>query len=441
MNTYFFIAMVFGLQVVYWLVGKRASRDLKTQDDYFLAGKTVRFFPLMMTFLATQVGGGMVLGSAEEAYQFGWPVLFYPLGMALGLMALGLGLGRRIAQFPVSTVAQILEVAYRSPLLKKMASVLSVVSLFMVLVAQIIASRKFLIAMGLESAPLFILFWATIIVYTVRGGLKAVIATDLSQAAFFSLVFFFCLGWVFIEGSYTTPLTAFADSTSKYAGWLLMPMAFMVIGQDMGQRCFAGDSPRTVSRAAFWAGVGLLAVCVVPIYFGILAKSQGLSIPPGASILMVAITQMTNPYVAALVGCAVLAAIISTATSLINAISSNLLSDFVKTESLPLMKTATALLSVGAIFFAFYFNGIVDIVIQSYELSCCLFVSIFMALFKREGNFLSALLSIVFGIGCFACGKIVSMPISSELICILASLLGFFIGEAIAWRRTAHLVR
>ena len=55
---------------------------------------------------------------------------------------------------------------------------------------------------------------------------------------------------------------------------------------------------------------------------------QSLEVPQGGSVLMTTITKTTNPWMTALVGCAVLAAIISTATSLINAISSNLSSDF-----------------------------------------------------------------------------------------------------------------
>src|ERR1700728_3707087 len=107
MSLPIFIFMLFGLQLFYWFVGRRASKGLNTQEDYFLAGKSVKLFPLMMTFLATQVGGGVVLGAAEEAYKFGWPVLFYPLGASLGLITLGLGIGRRLASFQVGTVSQI----------------------------------------------------------------------------------------------------------------------------------------------------------------------------------------------------------------------------------------------------------------------------------------------------------------------------------------------
>lgn len=429
-----FVILLFILQSIYWYVGKRSSRNIKTQDDYYLAGKSVTFFPLMMTFLATQVGGGLVLGSADEAYKYGWTILLYPLGNAIGLICLGLGLGRKLAQFQVSTIAQILEVVYRSPLLRKIASMLSIISLFMILVGQIIASRKFLIAMGIPNTAIFVLVWASIILYTVRGGLKAVIATDVAQATLFSLVFLFTFGYAAYDGQLPASIESFAISTSKYTAWLLMPLLFMIIEQDMGQRCFAGESPRTVSRASFWAGVCSMVICVIPVYFGVLAKSLDLVIPPGASVLMVTIEALTNPWITAIVGCAVLAAVISTATSLISAISSNLSSDFLsKQKSLRSMQIITASLSAAAIISAFFFNNIVDMLMQSYELSVsCLLVPILIALFKKRGNFISGILSISFGISGFCLFKFVPPPIPAEMGSILLSLAGYGIGEWIA---------
>ncbi len=441
MNITIFVSLLFGMQLIYWMVGKRASKNLKSSEDYYLAGKSVRFFPLMMTFLATQVGGGLVLGAADEAYQFGWPVILYPLGASLGLILLGMGVGRKLAQFPVSTVAQIFEVAYRSAALRKIAAALSVISLFMVIVAQIIASSKFLVSVGFTNTPLFIAFWAIVIIYTVQGGIKAVISTDIVQAAFFSLVFLLCFAFVASadpSSSFQLPqMESFAAVSSKVTGWLLMPMLFVVIGQDMGQRCFAGGSPRIVSKAALWAGIITMAVCVVPIFLGVLGKNIGIDVPKGASVLMTVIEKTTNPWIAAFVGSAVLAAVISTATSLINAISANLSSDFLpKQNSMRFVQGITAAISIAALFFAFYFDNVVDILIQSYDLSVsCLFVAIIAALFKRQGNFLSALLSVLFGAAGFCLFRVFDAPFPKELASVLLSLAGYGSGELIEWYR------
>jgi SSS family solute:Na+ symporter len=422
--------------MIYWFAGRRASKNLTTQADYCIAGKSVRFFPLMMTFLATQVGGGLVLGASDEAFHYGWSVLFYPLGAALGMICLGLGFGQKLARLQVSTVAEILELVYRSPLLRKIAASLSVISLFMILAGQIIASHKFLAAIGVQSSVLFTLFWGIIIWYTAQGGLRAVIATDLVQATFFAIVFLGCFAYVLCAGqmpALSLSMESFALSSSKLTGWLLMPLLYMIIEQDMGQRCFAGKSPRTVSKAAIWAGIGTMIVSVIPIAFGILAKSAALKIPAGSSVLMTAIVYATNPWIAAIAGCAILAAIISTATSLINAISSNLSQDFEflrGQKNLRAIRALTVGVSLAALMVAFSFNNVVSMLILSYELFVsCLFIPIVIALFKKKGEFLSGFLSILFGMVGFCLFKITPAPMPSEIASILISLLGYVWGE------------
>jgi SSS family solute:Na+ symporter len=447
MNISLFLILLFCLQLLYWAVGRRAARGLKGEQDYFLAGKNVRLFPLMMTFLATQVGGGVILGAADEAYQLGWPVLLYPLGAALGLILLGSGVGRRLAAFQVATVAQLFETIYGSAILKRIASLLSIVSLFMILVAQVIASHKFFISLGLTNTPLFILFWAIVIFYTAQGGLQAVISTDVVQGVFFSTIFLLAFGAVILF----EPATALIQTpewrslepvASKLCGWLFMPLCFMVIEQDMAQRCFAGASPKIVSRAAFLAGVSTMVVCIVPVFLGALAQAIGLEVSTGGSVLMEVIAKTTSPWISALVGCAVLAAIISTATSLINAISSNLSNDFKvslfkKIDAVRQMQWITSLIAVGALFFAFYFDNIVGLLIQSYELSVsCLFIPVVMVLVRRQGSALSASFAVAAGAAGFVLLRLYPIDGPREVVSIGLSLLGYTFGEG--WRRALY---
>lgn len=444
MNTSIFVVMLFSLQLIYWFIGTRANQSLPGTEDYFLAGKSVSLFPLMMTFLATQVGGGVILGAADEAFQFGWPVLLYPMGSALGLILLGCGVGSRLSRFQVSTVAQIFEVVYGSIVLRRIASMLSVVSLFMILVAQIIASNKFLISIGCDSSLLSLLFWLIVILYTAQGGLRAVISTDLVQAAFFTLIFIFCFVFVLCYEPGITLIKMpqaeqFTHVSSKLCGWLLMPLLFIVIEQDMGQRCFAGSSPRVVSRASFGAGICTLIICVVPVFLGHLARVTGMEVIPGGSVLMTMIAKTTNPWITALVGCAILSAIISTATSLINAISANVSNDFFNTSvvercSLKPVQGITVLIAIAGLYCAFYFDNILDLLIQSYELSVsCLFIPIWMALFRKERHMITAVMAILLGAASFFILHFCSPVFPKEIVSIGLSLLGFKIGESLVY--------
>lgn len=447
MNIAVFIAVLFALQLICLIVGNKASKKLDTQDDYFLAGRGIRFFPLMMTLVATQIGGGLVLGSAEEAYRYGWYVILYPLGASLGLMLLASGIGKRMSQFKVSTVAQLFEVVYKSSRLKKVASSLSIVSLFMILVAQVIATKKFMVSMGVEGNLIFIGFWAIVILYTVAGGLKAVVATDIIQAAFFIGVFVLCIGYSLFTnadaawGVANTGLGGDFDfDQSKLCGWLLMPLFFMVIEQDMGQRCFAAKSGKTVSWASGVAAIITISVCLIPVFYGILAKTMGIEVAPGASVLMTVVKESTTPTITALVACAILAAIISTADSLINAISSNVAQDFDfalvrNQEGVKASQWMTCGIAVAALLSSFAFNNVVDMLILSYELSVsCLFVPVFAALFIRKGNSLSATFAIMLGAAGFVFFRYFPLEfLPKELASMACSLIGYGLGECVAY--------
>jgi len=450
MNTTVFVATLAVLQLICLWAGKRASKNLQNPQDYFLAGKDVRFFPLLMTFVATQIGGGLVLGAAEEAYKFGWTVLLYPLGASLGFVLLALGVGQKLAQYQVSTVAELLGRVFQSPLLKRMASLLSIMSLSMILIAQVIASRKFMVSLGYDQPLLFLAFWGIVILYTAIGGLKAVVSIDMIQALFFMTVFAF--GFAYIV--YTGPLTfstivenswsgeAFDFNIAKLSGWLLMPLLFMVIEQDMAQRCFSARSPPVVTRAAGYAALCTLLICIVPVFIGILGKQMGLVVLTGSSVFMDVVQILTPPSLAAFIGCAVLMAVLSTAISLLNAVSSNLTQDFEMMkgsgawEGIQLPRRITAGVGFIAVGTSFYAGEIVDLLIQSYELSVsCLFIPVCAALFKSRGNALSAWLAFFFGAIAFCLTRLMMFDIPQEVVSLGLSGLGFAMGEIWMQRR------
>lgn len=442
MSISVFIVSLLLLQLICLIIGNQAAQKLNSQEDYFLAGRGIKFFPLMMTLIASQVGGGLVLGAAEEAYRFGWIVLLYPLGTCLGLIALAAGVGSRLSQFKVSTVAQLFETVYRSVKLKRIASSLSIVSLFMILIAQVMASKKFLASVGVDKEWLFLGFWAIVIFYTVMGGLRGVVASDIVQASFFIAIFFICFFYSIlmtpdIRNIFKAQDLTFQLSQSKWSGWLLMPLCFMVIEQDMAQRCFAAKSGRTVSWASGFAALSILLICLIPIFYGVLGNVFQIEVLENSSILMSVLQHTTNPTLSALFACAVTTAIISTSISLINAISSNVAQDFEFsafnhiTSQLRMSQWITATIGCLAVFCSNYFDNVVDILIQSYELSVsCLLVPVVAILIKKEGHINAAIFAMIGGlIGFIVCRILPEFWLPKESISLLLSLIGFLIGD------------
>ena len=183
---------------VYVFLGLRARGTSSSNENYLISDRSVGFIPLTLTILATQIGGGLIMGLSDNAYNYGYVSLLYPLGAVVGLVLLGGYVGRNARGKELTTLVEVFEVYYKSPFLRKAASILSIVSLSAILVSQGIASRKLLVTLGFSEIGIFYAFWLVIIFYTCMGGLKAVIDTDMFQCLFILVTLFF---WVLIHYS------------------------------------------------------------------------------------------------------------------------------------------------------------------------------------------------------------------------------------------------
>lgn len=411
----------------------RGTKKTETSEDFFLMGRKLGLFGLIMTLLATQIGGGALLGAAEEAYTRGLSVIFYPLGMVLGLVVLGMGYGAKMRKLNLKTVPEIFEKIYGSITLRQIASLLSIASLFLILVGQGIAARKFFTALGFHGDLLFILFWSVLIAYTVRGGLSAAVKTDILQASFIIVtlgIALFAASQAAVQPQSLSAPHVLATST-PWLSWLLLPLLFMLIEQDMGQWCFAAKNPKTVSMASLIAAVVLMAVALIPIFFGVMAAKSGLEVKQGSSVLITSVEALTNPTVATFVICAVLMAIISTANSLLCSVSSNISCDFPKLgRSVMTSRTITFLVGIVSLALAFAFDNVVAVLMFSYELATCvLFAAVTMAVWTKNPHKNSAIWSMSVGALCFITMKIWTFPIPKEIVSLSASLGAFILSE------------
>lgn len=375
-----FLIILATLSALYLLLGYRAATPGKSHEDFLLSGRTLGPFALTMTIVATQLGGGTLLGSAEEAYRSGWSVLFYPMGSCLGLLFLASGFGARMRKMGLTTVSELFESVYHSKFLRKFSSILSIVSLFIILLAQGIAARKFLHSLGLYNPFFFVGCWAVLITYTMSGGLQAVVNTDIVQALFIMGAFAAAmwlgtgLDQLHIDSSQLLSTQLFTGD-APWSSWLLMPFCFMLIEQDIGQRLFAAKNRRSIRLACLSACLIMMLTTALPIALGNLARQIGCAAPDDSSILLTVISHVSSPAFSSIFACAILMAILSTADSLLCSITSNLAFDFPLSKSAPTYlqthapKFITLIVGLAGVIFSYLFNQVIDVLIFSYELS------------------------------------------------------------------------
>ena len=442
MNSFLFIAILITFTMLYFILGVVASGKVQSTTDYFLAGRKLSFSAVTFTLIATQLGGGMLLGTSQEAYTIGLWGILYTLGISIGFLLLACGIAARLQSLDVETTAQLFQTRYNSLLLKKIASFLSILTLCGLFIGQIVASRTIVAGLGFSTDWAFSLFWLFIIISAAIGGLYAVAETDRYQVCYIMVVFIS----IFAYAIWQTPtsLSSLVSTAglsmpsldfSSMFGILVMPALFSLIEQDLAQRFFAARSGRVAVASALCASIFMLCFALIPIYFGIQARLLGIMVPADASPLIPTIKYLTNDIVVVFALCGIIAAVCSTADSLLCAISSNVAQDFNFTargivSSLQLSRTITLIVGVSALVISYFVpQNIISIIIGSYEISvCCLLIPLLVSYYYEKLNQNSAWGAVIGGLIGFAIGRIFPVYIPKELLALLLSALGYLIG-------------
>lgn len=447
MDLIIFIAVFSALALLYVVLGFWASKQVKTDADYFVAGRSLGVWQISANLIATQLGGGMLLGTAAQAYQTGFYGILYTLGLGLGFLLLACGIAARLQRFPVTTTAQLFETQYGSLRLKQIASLLSIITLFGILVAQVVGFKSLLYGLGITYEWAIICFWLSVVFYTMIGGLRAITINDMVQLCIIILTFGILFTYTFINDPISwfssTSLAAIQNvfktpnlSLASLSGLILMPALFALIEQDLAQRFFASRSARVATISALSASLFLLVFSFIPVYFGIKMRLSGATLAAQANPLIVFLEQNTSSFFCALAMCAIVAAIISTADALLNGIAANITQDFTQetkqssSQALVNSKIITLIIGLAALGGSYIVPAsILDIIISSYELSVsCLLIPLLVCYFNKKVYTSSAYFSVIAGFIGFIYFKINPLPGLQEIITLSASGIGYIIG-------------
>lgn len=430
-------------------IGWRASQKTHTPDDYFLAGRSLSVPQVTFTLIATQLGGNMLIGTSQWAYAYGFYGVLYTLGIAIGFLILASGFAAKLQEGGVATTAALLEKRYQSVFLKKIASIISIISLLGILISIVISSRTFLASIDMHNETAFIALWCMIIFYTMLGGLHAVVAADTAQVIFILV----SIGGLWLYTVLTNPhgilplshvwnaQPLFVESLqltpSRILATVSMPALFALVEQDLAQRFFAARSAKVALLSALAAGVFIILFGFIPVYFGMQAKLMGIPLAHQANPFLSLVSFITTEFVFACVACGVLAAITSTADSLLCAISSNIAQDF-DYSSFGVQKTVvssqimTCIIGCTAIICSYFMNqNIIDIAIQSYALSVsCLLVPLLYACYSTHPDRRGALAATVSGgISFIVASSLQDMFIPTALIALIGSWIAYVVAS------------
>ena len=161
------------------LIGTLSHKKHWRLSEYLVAGRKYSGFFITGSLLATIIGGSATIGLAGLGSSRGLSGVWWLLVGSLGLIALGLFFAKKVRNYGLYTLPEIVEKQYGKNVALA-ASILIVIAWIGITAGQILAAGKILSAMGIGVTPFWMLVFTVIFVgYTLAGGQYAIIRTDI----------------------------------------------------------------------------------------------------------------------------------------------------------------------------------------------------------------------------------------------------------------------
>lgn len=443
MNLVLCVWYIVAASIVYWLIN---LFTLKKQQVFGLIKKVFSFTNIVFTLIALELGGSMMLGTCQEAYSIGIYGILYVIGISIGFLLLGFGFAKKMKAMNVENTIDLFEIKYRSPIIRISASVLSLLTVWGLLLGQIVAAKSLIHALGISHDYIFVALILATIIYAVLGGLKAAGITYSAQLIYTVIVFGGIFGYclilerpsylfsTFINQNFFAPTGAI--SFSAIFSSLVMPALYYLTDQEFARPLFNVANKATAAASVLSASAFMLLFSLVPIYFGIKAKAMNLIIPEGMSPLIPILKSLTNETVVFFAVCGIAAALIAMIDYYLWSVSLSITHElrlaFTSLKSSPRLDKSIVII-VGIIALAASFcttSNAVQILLYSYELyDSCLIVPLLMSYFSSDLKKGSAIGSFLFGLSGFILFRFYPLPIPGEIASLAFSFLGFYLGS------------
>lgn len=335
------IAIIVIYFAVMFAIGFWANRHMQSSKEFLVAGQSLGFFVMAIaSFSSIQSGWGMV-GNTGAVFDIGTSALLgaaflVPLGFALAWFLLGTRLHRAATMHHAYSVPDLIKVRYRSrPAHIAMSAAMTVGSIAY-MTSQI--SAMGIIASLLLGTSVQTGAWigaAVVAVYTVAGGMLAAVWTDLIQGLLMIVMsvamFFFAL---YAAGGWTTILLTTSAADPSYLS-LTGPQSESYIFGYMALLIFgAAGQPQLITKflmlrdrkelrwGASVSGIAYGVTTLFSLGIGLALKSmviEGTATAPETidNTTTDFLSTFTHPVVAGLALTALLAAVMSSASSFI----------------------------------------------------------------------------------------------------------------------------
>jgi solute:Na+ symporter, SSS family len=402
-------------------LGIYSSRKIKTNGDYYVAGKKGNIWQITGSLLATILGSSAVLGTADLALTQGWAACWLKFSAALGLFIL-ITVSHHVRQMGKYTLPQMIGDFYGKEA-KSISSFIIAIAWIGIISAQIIGAAKILngfigldYSLGVWGCGIVFIF------YTVIGGQISVLKTDLYQS-FLIIVGIVITSVIILFSEPISPSAMtnlnfpFNDGFHPFDLFVLFLTytTTFIVGPDIYSRIFCAESDSTARKSVFLAAIILVPFSLCITFIGVFAsyKFPELNQQHGSALIPVMIHTLPDWAIGLLIA-AMLSAVMSAASTTLLT-SSMIISDPVSkgldtNKSVRNTKIITLIVGMLSILLSLEVTSIVEsLLIALTFFSGAFIVPTLAGLFKFRTKRVHSNIAIIAG-GCIALsGKICSL--------------------------------
>lgn len=416
-------------------VGYYFFRKNQSVDDYYVGGRSMGSWHIGLSVVATDVGGGFSIGLGGLGFVMGlsgsWLLFTGLIGAWMAAVVLipkvwGLAHQKRFLTFP-----QLFGHFYNGNA-AILAGIISAIGYVGFTSSQMLAGAKLADAafMEINQTKAVIIMGAIIIVYTVLGGIKAVIYTDTIQWSILiagliligiPVAYVNVGGWEVIQSILEPAYFSLRHiHWNQLVNWFVTIVPIWFVGMTLYQRIYASKSAKEAQKAWFIAGLFEWPIMAfMGVALGLLAKVayetglfdpyiiSGTAFDPEIGLPLLLVHVLPVGLLGIMMS-AYFSAIMSTADSCLMAASGNLLTDIVQKirssatigRSVWFSQLLTLILGVFALLLAMKMTNVLELMLYSYAFMVSgLFVPVLGALFMNNPHPAAAVSAMIAGGG------------------------------------------
>ena len=307
------------------LVGAYSAREASRSKDAFLvADRGLGAFRAGVALSSTVIGGSTTLVLAALVAAKGLPALWLDLAGALGLLALGAFLARRVRATGATTIAEVIGRTY-GPVVRRIAAALVVAAEIVWFALLTEATRTVIVATTpWDPTRVLVLTAALFVAYTALGGQRAVVGTDLLQFALMVAGLLFVALPLALAALARTPpparLLTFPTGPALGGADVLALLVLVglphAVGSDVWAKILSARDAGAARRAAFGAAAAKLAFGLATAAIALAGVALGIG-GPAAQLFPRTVFALAGPALAPLLLVALVATMQSSADSVL----------------------------------------------------------------------------------------------------------------------------